>query len=252
VLVITVAFGYLSAMRAMTEHEVPVVQRQIKQEYFSPGRGVFQVRQDSATDPFAFAVAISSHTGYKKTLVEPAAIVPDDVEGSSEDANDAGKEAAEEETMGTFSMRYLIQGDEEKDDGKGFDISFKKCTDADWEQFHLKDSAVSSQRQLDLIESHIEHDTFWCPNAFDLSFWGMKGDLDSKTLTMDFVTDSAAKLDGKSLLLLINNKKVAYEGETNEQTVSIKPFTGIHWLPLSAENPQLTTVTYMRERIYKA
>ena len=84
------------------------------------------------------------------------------------------------------------------------------------------------------MESHIEHDVFWCPDAFDLSFWGMKGDLDSKTLTMELNIDSADKLDGKSLLLLLNNKKVVYEGDGDAHVHSIKPFTSMHRLPLNA------------------
>ena len=79
----------------------------------------------------------------------------------------------------------------------------------------------------------------------------MKGDLDSKTLTIELAIDSAERLDGKSLLLLLNNKKVLYEGDKSEK-VSIKPFTSMHWLPLSVQHPQLATVTYTRERLFKA
>lgn len=43
-----------------------------------------------------------------------------------------------------------------------------------------------SDRQQKLIEAHLAADEFWCPEAFDLSFWGMKGDLDSKLLTVDY------------------------------------------------------------------
>ena len=117
-----------------------------------------------------------------------------------------------------------------------------------------------SDRLKASIESHIEHDTFYCPNAFDLSFWGMKGDLDSKTLTLDFSARQAEKLDGKSLLLLINNKKaVEVEKESEpgadlvqiETALEIRPFTSMHWLPLSAKAPQLTTITFTRELLYK-
>ena len=80
----------------------------------------------------------------------------------------------------------------------------------------MKDENNTSERLKTSIDSHIEHDTFWCPVAFDLSFWGMKGDLDSKTLTMDFTAMFAEKLDGKSLLLLLNNKHAVYEDELYE------------------------------------
>ena len=41
ILLVTVAFGIMSATRAMTEHDVPVVQHQVKREYFSPGRDAY-------------------------------------------------------------------------------------------------------------------------------------------------------------------------------------------------------------------
>ena len=172
------------------------------------------MRQDSETEPFACAIALTSPVGYKNPTEE-----------------------AVDDTM-EFSMLYLIQGDEEQDDGKQFKIGFKKCTDKDWKKFHLKENNTS-ERLKTSIDSHIEHDTFWCPDAFDLSFWGMKGDLDSKTLTMDFKASQAEKLDGKSLLLLISNKKAVYQedADQSETAVKIKPFTSMHWLPLSASAP---------------
>ena len=39
------------------------------------------------------------------------------------------------ENVGSFSMRYLISGGE--DDGKTFNISFRRCTDDDWAIFHM-------------------------------------------------------------------------------------------------------------------
>lgn len=72
VLFLTVLFGYLSAIRAMTEHEIPHIQRQIKEEYFEAGRDVFQVRQDSETSPFSFAIAVTSHVGYKTSVLSAA------------------------------------------------------------------------------------------------------------------------------------------------------------------------------------
>ena len=108
-------------MRAMTEHEVPEIHHQVKREYYSTGREAFQVRQDSEADPFAFAVTLTSYEGYKRP---------------------AGQEKEDElvdESM-EFKMRYLIQGNEDRDDGKTFEIGFKKCAQADWDKFHLDDN----------------------------------------------------------------------------------------------------------------
>ena len=107
ILLITVIFGIMSATRAMTEHDVPVVQHQVKREYFSPGRDTYQVRQDSDEEPFAFAIALTSPTGYKK----PKADVEDAILPAEEE------EPVIDESM-SFKMRYLISGDEDADDGK--------------------------------------------------------------------------------------------------------------------------------------
>lgn len=77
-------------------------------------------------------------------------------------------------------MKYLITGG--PDDGKDFDISFNKCEEKQFEKFHHTNtnSTHPSSRQQKLIDAHLESDSFWCPEAFDLSFWGMRGDFDAK------------------------------------------------------------------------
>ena len=82
----------------------------MKREHFSPGRDTFQVRQDSDTEPFAFAIALTSPTGYKKDKAAADVILPPD---------DEDEEPVIDESM-SFKMRYLISGDEEADDGKQF------------------------------------------------------------------------------------------------------------------------------------
>jgi len=94
------------------------------------------------------------------------------------------------------------------------------------------------------------NDAFFCPNAFDLSFWGLKGDLDSKTLTVSFEATSPSAIEGKELLLLVNSKKVVYGGGENSQQPEVKAYTQMQWLPLSATSPIQTTLTYARERVY--
>ena len=42
-------------------------------------------------------------------------------------------------------MTYEITGGE--DDGKKFDIAFKKCNEADWDSFSFKTSKNPSQRK---------------------------------------------------------------------------------------------------------
>ena len=152
IVLITAAYGYYSLMSEMRDHEVPTVQTQFLPEYFKPEtdkqyEDKFKVKMESEKDPFAIALAISSPNGYKSANY------------------------AEMLAIGTFSMTYLISGGPE--DGKTFDIQFKLCTDKEWDKFHLRHF---SGRQNTIIESHIKHDVFWCPDASDLSFWGHAGD----------------------------------------------------------------------------
>ena len=44
ILFITVAYGYLSVMRAMTVHDIPTIVTQIREDYFEAGREIYQVR----------------------------------------------------------------------------------------------------------------------------------------------------------------------------------------------------------------
>jgi len=182
------------------------------------------VRQESEKDPFAIALAISSPNGYKSANF------------------------AEMLAIGTFSMTYLITGGAE--DGKTFDIQFVRCTDNDWDKFHLRHF---SGRQNTIIESHIKHDVFWCPDASDLSFWGHVGDQDSKILTVNFEYTDSAALEGKKMLLLLNNRVMHYEEKDGgEQELYVEAHTSMYWLPVVASAPQLTTLTYTRERLYES
>ena len=52
-------------------------------------------------------------------------------------------------------------------------------------------------------------------------------------------------------MLLLNNKKVVYNDEDTYEEWKVHPFTSYHWLELEPSSPQLTTVTYSRERVYK-
>ena len=63
ILFVTVLYGYLSAMRAMRVHDIATVLTSVRPDYYETGRD-FQIRQDSETDPFAFALTISSKNGF--------------------------------------------------------------------------------------------------------------------------------------------------------------------------------------------
>ena len=148
-------------------------------------------------------------------------------------------------------MSYIISGG--LDDGKTFDISFKRCDSNNWGTLHYNPEKMEPQaREEKIIHAHYANDIFWCPDAFDLSFWGLKGDLDSKLLTINFEVDGKEPklLEDKQILMLINNKKVFVDEESDVPIV--KPFTSMHWLPISDKSPILTSLKYTREKVYKA
>ena len=64
----------------------------------------------------------------------------------------------------------------------------------------------------------------------------MKGDLDSKLLTVDYDAATDEVLGGKEILMLINSKKLQYDHDSYPD-VTIKPYTSMQWLPLSTEAP---------------
>ena len=61
IIFITVVTFYYSFTQGQREHEVPTLIKMVKEEYYEPGRDIYQVRQDSKEDPFSFAIAVTSY-----------------------------------------------------------------------------------------------------------------------------------------------------------------------------------------------
>ena len=82
----------------------------------------------------------------------------------------------------------------------------------------------------------------------------MKGDLDSKMLTVHYkYSGELFDLSGLKLLMLLNNKRIFYGEDPSEvRNVGVKSFTSMHWLPVSPTAPQETMVTFAREQLYYA
>ena len=51
---------------------------------------------------------------------------------------------------------------------------------------------------------------FFCPSAFDMSFYGSADDVLKKTLYVDIKIEDDLYLDGKHLALLINNRDIEF------------------------------------------
>ena len=100
IVVITAAAFYFALIDGLNEHQVPTIVKLVEEEYFKPGRNVYQVRQDSEDEPFGFAISVTSYQDYEF------------VDDSS--------------PVGRFTMQYKINGGE--DDGKTFrNIRFRRC-----------------------------------------------------------------------------------------------------------------------------
>ena len=137
-------------------------------------------------------------------------------------------------------MTYVISGGD--DDGKTFNIAFRKCTNDDWKAFYMNSAGGEHPhaRKQKIIDAHVDSDTFWCPDAFDLSFWGMKGDVDSKTLTVQYkISGETYDLSGLKILMLMNNKRIVYgtDDPSDVRNVTVSQFTSLHWLPISPVAP---------------
>ena len=61
IVVITAGVFYFALLDGLNEHQVPTIVKHVEEEYFKPGRRVYQVRQDSKEEPFAFAIAVTSY-----------------------------------------------------------------------------------------------------------------------------------------------------------------------------------------------
>ena len=100
-----------------------------------------------------------------------------------------------------FSLSYKITGG--PDDGKSFDIGVRNCTTEDLNQLFAFDPA-----DADVIKAHVDANQFFCPKAFDLSFYGLRDSLSSKMISVKLQSSGSARannyLANKKLAVLIN------------------------------------------------
>ena len=84
----------------------------------------------------------------------------------------------------------------------------KPCED--FSKFQIGEDYGQDKNSAKLIQSHIDAKQFFCPEAFDLGIYGLKGDLESKILSIELKTETPSILEGRQMLLLLNNKRVDY------------------------------------------
>ena len=98
-----------------------------------------------------------------------------------------------------MDLRYVISGGPE--DGKVFDIGMAPCSDLNF----YKPSGVE---HIDRVAAaHIAVPQFFCPRAFDLSFYGSTDDILKKTLFVNIKATSPEYLEGKHVAMMINTSE---------------------------------------------
>jgi len=56
--------------------------------------------------------------------------------------------------------------------------------------FNLGVENSNNQRQEDFIQAHIDANQFFCPDSFDITMYGMKGDLKAKIISIELISES--------------------------------------------------------------
>ena len=85
-----------------------------------------------------------------------------------------------------FIMKYQIYGDNAVQ--SIFEIEMEPCED--YSIFNLGEENSLSQRHADTIQAHIDANQFFCPKAFDLTMYGLKGDLKAKILSIELKSET--------------------------------------------------------------
>lgn len=129
-------------------------------------------------------------------------------------------------------------------------IQMEPCKNLD--NFYLTEWDKEDRHNIkgdDIIIAHQKVGQFFCPKAFDLSMYGSKGDILSKILSVELTAQNRNVLEGRSILLIVNNAKIDYEGSfVNPKVVR---YSSHHWIPVTPDNPTTTTVTFETNRYIK-
>ena len=78
------------------------------------------------------------------------------------------------------------------------------CSDFNW----YEPSGIESVDRIS--KAHMDVEQFFCPSAFDLSFYGSADDVIKKTLFIDIKTQDDEYLEGKHMALLLNTRDIEY------------------------------------------
>ncbi len=117
-----------------------------------------------------------------------------------------------------------------------FNIGMAPCSDFGF----YKESHLENLNSI--AKAHMDVKQFFCPSAFDLSFYGSSDDNVKKSLFIDFKIQKNEYLEGKHILMLINTREPVFTD--NYDRVQLKNYTDVMWLPINSRSPMSNTVTF--------
>jgi hypothetical protein len=104
-----------------------------------------------------------------------------------------------------------------------------------------------------LISNHIKANQFFCPKAFDLSFYGLRDGVSSKMLNIKLQSSGSSNslnyLSDKKFMILINEEEVV-QNRTSGDLYSVKK-AGLHWMNASLKQPTRTVFNFQRTMTIK-
>ena len=193
--------------------EVPIVSSFVKEGFYLEP---VEVRQDR--DDFMFAVAITARQNFEEHTTE-----------------------AFEATGGKISAHYIINGG--PDDGKFHNIEMHPCSDT---TFYTESGIEAIDK---VTKAHLAVPQFFCPNAFDMSFYGDVNDADKKILWVDIKSgDDGSYLEGKHVAMLINTREIEFFDDYEQ--VRVHPFTKLMWMPINSLQPVSNTITFTNHEFF--
>jgi len=117
------------------------------------------------------------------------------------------------------------------------------CSDMSW----VEKSGIETHDRV--IEAHTEIEQWFCPNAFDLSFYGSSDDVIKKALFVDVKSNDDAYLEGKHVALLANSRDIEFT-DSHYEEVHIHNFTELIWLPINSKTPMSNEITYTNHEFF--
>ena len=193
--------------------EVPILSTYEKSGFYDQP---VEIRQD--VNDFYFAVAISGKQKFQEHTTE-----------------------AFESAGGKIDLTYVIEGGEE--DGKVMRIEMLPCSDFKW----YKPRGIDSIDRI--AKAHMEVKQFFCPSAFDMSFYGSADDVLKKVLFVDISMQENEKyLDGKHLAVLMNTREIEFFDEYEQ--VRVQNFTSLNWMPINSRMPTSNLMTFTNHEFW--